>query len=50
LEILEDNYIRHTTKMEPIVDPLLAKTDARNREIMTKMEARREAQKQEREA
>jgi hypothetical protein len=25
--------------MEPIVDPLLAMTDARKREIMTKMEA-----------
>jgi hypothetical protein len=39
LEILEDNYIRHTTKMEPIVDPLTAKIDAGRRELRTKLEA-----------
>jgi hypothetical protein len=36
--------------MEPIVDPLLAKTDTRKREIMTKMEAWREADKRAMEA
>jgi hypothetical protein len=50
LEILEDNYIRHTMKMEPVVDPLLAKIDARKWEIMMKMEAWREADKREMEA